>query len=309
MLKAMPALLDQMQALSISLRHLARDHQPLHVRHRHDHRLHGERRRLPGRQRQHARVHPYIGTRLPPTRSPSVLGRPLMPCYRGNPLKVGVASAAALLVLIVLAITINASFGLAFQPQPLPARPGLRGQGSLHRRQRRHPGRRCCDRGPHRRPGHRGRGAGEAGGGEHAGRAALRPAAPASPRPASATRPCWHKSTSRSAPVNGGREIAERRPDLERQHAQPGRLRPVPERARPGDPQPPADADPAGGWRAAGPATGNQRPAEPGCTACRRNRWRRCRHSTSTIRTSTGSSPTWPWSAIAWRRATSSWEI
>jgi phospholipid/cholesterol/gamma-HCH transport system substrate-binding protein len=43
-----------------------------------------------------------------------------MSFYRGNPLKVGVASVAALLLLVVLAITINASFGLPFNLSLFP---------------------------------------------------------------------------------------------------------------------------------------------------------------------------------------------
>jgi phospholipid/cholesterol/gamma-HCH transport system substrate-binding protein len=43
-----------------------------------------------------------------------------MTFYRGNPLKVGLASVAALVLLIVLAITINASFGLPFNLSLFP---------------------------------------------------------------------------------------------------------------------------------------------------------------------------------------------
>jgi len=43
-----------------------------------------------------------------------------MTFYRGNPLKVGLASLAALVLLIVLAITINASFGLPFNLSLFP---------------------------------------------------------------------------------------------------------------------------------------------------------------------------------------------
>jgi len=43
-----------------------------------------------------------------------------MTFYRGNPLKVGMASVAALVLLIVLAITINASFGLPFNLSLFP---------------------------------------------------------------------------------------------------------------------------------------------------------------------------------------------
>jgi phospholipid/cholesterol/gamma-HCH transport system substrate-binding protein len=43
-----------------------------------------------------------------------------MSFYRGNPLKVGVASVAALVIVILLAITINASFGLPFNLSLFP---------------------------------------------------------------------------------------------------------------------------------------------------------------------------------------------